>query len=65
MSVSPFEIVPVPDTAKPQDGRPGPLAVPVTVTGTVEPFSCPEAIPETVSVPAHSAEKFPATEFAV
>ena len=65
LSASPLVTEPVPDTEKPQDGNPGPLAEPLTVKGTLMPLSCPDADPETVKLPAHKAEKVPETEFAL
>lgn len=56
---------PVPFSEKVQAGSPGIVADPFAVIGTVVPFSCPDAEPLIVMLPAHNAEKSPASVVAV
>src|SRR5713226_1279875 len=58
-------MLPVPFSEKLQAGSPGTVAEPAAVIGTVVPLSCPDAEPLTVTLPAHSAEKSPASVVAV
>src|SRR5438552_18613623 len=57
-------MTPVPVSEKAQETTPLYVAVPVTVSGTVVPTSCPDADPVTAMFPAHVAEKLPDIELA-
>src|SRR3989442_14262401 len=66
--VSLSSMFPVPFSEKLQAGSPGTVAEPLAVIGTVVPplsGSCPDAEPLIVMLPAHSAEKSPASVVAV
>ena len=65
MSVSLFSMRPVPVSEKSQEIVPPYVAVPATASGTEVPSSRPDAVPTTVILPAHVAEKLPVIELDV
>src|SRR5689334_22780143 len=58
-------MTPVPESENSHETTPAYVAVPVTVSGTVVPISCPDADPVIEMFPAQLPEKFPDMEFDV